>query len=221
MLSYIYMKILESQPERYDWGIAWLSLGQAEKARRKIADELVRPNTRVLDIGCGTGSMAVLAARRGATVWGFDVSEAMLRVAHKKIEDSGLSEKVELHEMGISGMDRLSDQSFDLVLSTLVFSELSPDEQTYALTHAHRVLNEEGYLAIADEIRPESGAKRIFYNLLRVPLLIVTFALTQTTTKPVGGLPTLVSQAGFRHNKVVRSSLGSFIYLVAQKVDST
>ncbi|NIA06754.1 MAG: methyltransferase domain-containing protein [Actinobacteria bacterium] len=215
------MKILESQPQRYDWGVSWLSLGQADRARRKIADELVRPGMRVLDIGCGTGTMAVLAAKKGATVWGFDVSEDMLHVAREKIERAGLSEKIELHEMGVSGMDRLSDQSFELVLSTLVFSELSGDEQTYALTHAHRVLKENGYLAIAGEIRPESGGKRIFYNLLRIPLLIVTFALTQTTTKPVGDLPTLVSQAGFRNNKVVRSSLGSFIYLVAQKVDRT
>jgi hypothetical protein len=52
---------------------------------------------------------------------------------------------------------------------------------------------------------------------VRIPLLIVTFALTQTTTRPVDGLPELVSKAGFRIGLAERSSLDSFLYLIAIK----
>jgi len=77
--SYVYMKILESQPRRYERGIALLSLGQSEKMKKRLIADLVRPKTRLLDIGCGTGTAAILAARAGAHVTGFDVSAPMNR----------------------------------------------------------------------------------------------------------------------------------------------
>ncbi len=217
MSSYIYMKILESRPERYDRGIALMSLGGADRCKKKLVDENVRPGCKVLEIGCGTGTMAVLAAQRGAEVLAFDVSGAMLAVARRKTGAAGVSDRIQLEEMGVSGMDKFADESFDLVMSTLVFSELSRDERTYALRHAYRVLRPGGRLAIADEARPNTLAKRLAHGAVRIPLLIATFVLTQTTTTAVDGLSDLVSEAGFRIESEDRSSLGSFLYLVAVK----
>jgi demethylmenaquinone methyltransferase/2-methoxy-6-polyprenyl-1,4-benzoquinol methylase len=217
MSSYIYMKILESRPKRYDRGIAILSLGKSEKAKKRLVADNVQSGDRVLEIGCGTGTMAILAAQKGAEVFGFDVSGPMLEVARKKVGGAGLSKTIELVEMGVSGMDRLPDGGYDLVMSTLVFSELSPDEQNYALRHAHRTLRPGGRLAIADEARPRSFGKRLLHGAVRIPLLVVTFALTQTTTRAVVGLSERVAQAGFRIIKEERSSLDSFLYLTAVK----
>lgn len=217
MSSYIYMKILESQPDRYDRGIAWLSFGQADKAKKKIVDENVKEGMKILEIGSGTGTLAVLAAKKGARVTGFDVSPGMLEVARNKVEAEGLADKVELHEMGVAGMDKLEDESFDLVVSTLVFSELSNDEQAYALKNAYRILKPEGRLAIADEAKPERLLNKILHQAVRVPLLIVTFVLTQTSTSAVSGLEDLVARAGFKIEKVERSALESFLYLIAIK----
>jgi len=217
MSSYIYMKILESQPHRYDKGIALMSLGSAERCKRKLVEENVQPGFRVLEIGCGTGTMAILAARRGAEVLGFDVSEAMLDVARGKIREAGLSHRIQVEEMGVSGMDKLASESFDVVMSTLVFSELSGDERVYALRHAYRVLKTGGRLALADEALPRTFLKRALHGAVRIPLLIVTFALTQTTTSAVEGLRELVADAGFRSEREERSSLDSFLYLVATK----
>jgi demethylmenaquinone methyltransferase/2-methoxy-6-polyprenyl-1,4-benzoquinol methylase len=119
--------------------------------------------------------------------------------------------------MGVSGMDKFMENDFDLVMSTLVFSELSADEQTYALRHAYRILKPGGRLAIADEVNPEQFTKRLLYHAIRIPLLLVTFALTQTTTKAVEHLPDLIADAGFSVQIEERSSLGSFLYLVAIK----
>jgi demethylmenaquinone methyltransferase/2-methoxy-6-polyprenyl-1,4-benzoquinol methylase len=217
MSSYIYMKILESQPERYDRGVALLSLGQAGKVKHRLVEENVRPGFNVLEIGCGTGTMAMLAARKGAHVLAFDVSPHMLHIARAKVETAGLDESIELREMGVSGMDKFDDQRFDLVMSTLVFSELSSDEQRYALRHAYRILKSGGRIAIADEARPRRTSRRILHSALRIPLLIVTFALTQTTTKAVKGLEARVLEAGFRMEATMRSSLDSFLYLIGVK----
>jgi ubiquinone/menaquinone biosynthesis C-methylase UbiE len=217
MFNYVYMKILESQPDRYDRGISWLSFGQSEAVRRRIVGEHVAPGSRVLDIGCGTGTLAVLAAQKGAQITGLDVSPGMLAVARRKVAAAGLAERIELHETGVAGMGQFREASFDLVTATLVFSELSCDEQTYALGQAWRILKPAGRLAIADETRPESVCKRTLHAAVRVPLLLITFALTQTATKAVVDLERLVSEAGFRIQDAQRSRLESFLYLVAVK----
>lgn len=220
MSSYVYMKILESQPERYDRGIALLSLGAAPRTQRRLVAENVCAGMRVLEIGCGTGSLALLAARAGAHLHVFDVSPGMLEVARRKVQGAELEDRIELFEMGVSGMDSLAGESFDLVVATLVFSELSGDEQRYALAQAYRVLRPGGRIALADEVRPDGRAKRILHGLVRSCLLVVTFALTQTTTRAVEGLPEEVARAGFRIEKEERSSLGSFLYLLAHKQEA-
>ncbi len=217
MFSYIWMKILETQPRRYDLGISMMSLGASERMKNRLVDENVRVGDRVLEIGCGTGTMAILAASQGARVLGFDISSRMLEVAEEKVHAAGLADKVELVEIGISGMDTFADGEFDLVMSTLVFSELSHDERVYALGHAYRTLRHGGRLAIADEAAPRTLWKRLLYLALRLPLLLVTFAVTQTATKAVDGLADLVSQAGFNVESELRSRLDSLVYLTAVK----
>lgn len=217
MASYIYMKILESQPERYDRGISWLSLGASERMKRKIVDELVRPGLRLLEIGVGTATLSIMAAKKGAEVLGFDISHGMLEVARRKVRESGLEDRIELREMGVSGMEELADSSFDLVASTLVFSELSSEEQSYTLRHAYRVLKKSGGLALADETRPQNPAKYLIYLLIWIPLFIVTFALTQTSTRAVRGLEEKVKAAGFRISKVEKAGLETFMYITATK----
>ncbi|MCG6927283.1 MAG: methyltransferase domain-containing protein [Acidobacteria bacterium] len=217
MSSSIYMKVLESQPERYDRGITLLSLGAADRARRRLVDDLVEPGMRVLEIGCGTGALTVLAARRGAEVVAFDVSDPMLAMARRKVVDAGVSDRVHLEHEGVSGMDAFEDESFDLVAATLVFSELSSDERVWALRHSCRVLRPAGRLGLVDEVTPESLGEKLVHGAVRLPLLLVTFALTQTTTQPVDGLSRLVAEAGFRVETEERTALGSLLYLVAAK----
>ena len=148
---------------------------------------------------------------------GFDVSAPMLAVAREKVDAASLADRIELIEMGISGMDRFADAGFDVVMSTLVFSELSPEEQTYGLDHAFRILRCGGLLAIADETTPTTVGEKLLHSILRLPLLAVTFALTQTTTHAVEGLSERVRRAGFRVEVEERTVLDSFIYLVARK----
>ena len=64
-MSYVYMKVLESAPECYDRGMRLLTLGRLGQVRQDIVDE-VNPGDWVLDVGCGTGTLAAMMARKGA-----------------------------------------------------------------------------------------------------------------------------------------------------------
>ena len=85
MSSFVFMRVLESAPERYDAGIRLLSGGRIEAVYDEIASKAAGPGRRILDIGCGTGGVTVACARRGADVVGIDINAGMLEVARSKI----------------------------------------------------------------------------------------------------------------------------------------
>jgi demethylmenaquinone methyltransferase/2-methoxy-6-polyprenyl-1,4-benzoquinol methylase len=217
MLSYVYMKILESRPRRYDTAIRWLSLGQADRARREIVARWVRAGDRVLDVGTGTGTLALLAAGRGAEVTGIDVSAGMLREAERKRHASAAGHRVRFIETGVAEMDSGLEEGFDLVTAFLVMSELSGDERRWMLAQAHRLLGPGGRIAVADETRPDGAGRRALHGLVRLPLAVATFAVTQTSTRPVEGLERLVAGAGFEVDVVETRAMGSFVLVGARK----
>jgi len=158
-MSYVYMKVLESAPTQYDRGMRLLTLGRLERVYCDIAALLAeRPGGRVLDLGCGTGALAALLARQGLCVTGVDVSPPMLSLAARRVREEGLGDRVALRELGAVELDTAFPKaSFDTVVGTLVFSELSDDEIEYTLAECQRILRPGGQLLIADEVlRPQS-----------------------------------------------------------------
>jgi SAM-dependent methyltransferase len=65
-------------------------------------DGHVRPETRVLDIGCGTGEDAIWLAQRGARVVAADASPAMLEVTRQKARRAGVSDRIETLVLDVS-----------------------------------------------------------------------------------------------------------------------
>ncbi|MFQ5792160.1 MAG: SAM-dependent methyltransferase, partial [Acidobacteriota bacterium] len=98
MSTYVWMRILESAPSRYDLALRLLTLGRLGEVYDRLASRVGQAR-RVLDLGCGTGSLALRVARKGATVVGMDVSSAMLEVARRRAREEGLADRVELREM--------------------------------------------------------------------------------------------------------------------------
>jgi len=215
MVSYVFMKVLESSARRYDAGINILSLGQVNKLKREIAVKYVAAGDKVLEIGCGTGTLAILCAEKGASVFGFDISSEMLGIASKKIQERNLGESVQLVEMGATEMDKaFESETFNKVVCTLVFSEFYSDEQNYILREAYRVLKYGGLIVIADEVMPNSLAKRILQLLVRTPLLVITYIVTQTSTMAVRGIENAIAGAGFEvvHQEMrLFDSLGLYV----------
>jgi len=84
IMATVFMKWLEKSPKDYDRGINILTLGQIQRVKNGIVDVYVRPGIRVLEIGCGTGTLTVMMAAKGATVTGIDTSPVMLSESEKK-----------------------------------------------------------------------------------------------------------------------------------------
>lgn len=210
------MKILESQPSRYDRGIKILTLGSLEASYDRIASH-IKPGDRVLDIGCGTGALTLRAALKGAKVKGIDINPQMQDILKKRAEELKLVKQIKIVEMGIAELDSEAAESYDAVMSGLCLSELSADELNYTLREAMRILKPAGLLLLADEVVPKGLLKRIFNALLRIPLIIITYVLTQTTTRAVKNLPESVEKAGFTIKSVKMSTFKNFIELVAKK----
>jgi len=159
MFSYVFMKVLEVWPRSYDRQMEKASSGRLSVVKRAVAEEIPR-GAHVLEIGCGTGDLAVLlVSGRGAMVDGFDLNPAMVAIARERIEVEKLSSRLNLWEMGVEGMDGLKNQRFEAVVSTLVFSELSADERRFALKNAYRVLKPCGRIIIADEVVPRTKGR--------------------------------------------------------------
>jgi ubiquinone/menaquinone biosynthesis C-methylase UbiE len=219
MSTYVLMRLLESAPQRYDLGIRLLTFGSVGRAY----DELVRQieaGQRVLDLGCGTGALSVRAARRGARVKGIDVDPQMLEIARRRAVEAQVEEAVELSEQGVAELDTEESGAYDVVMSGLCFSELSDDELRYALGQVSRILKPGGLLLVADEVRPRHPAWRAVHALIRVPLVALTYVLTQQTTHALRDLPEKLARAGLPLVSVRFAGLGSFGVFVARKPEA-
>jgi hypothetical protein len=107
------------------------------------------------------------------------------------------------------------------VVSCLAMSELSDDEQDYTLATAFRRLVAGGRLVIGDETLPRGGWRRLAYRLRRLPLVVVAYVLTQTTTRPVRKLSARVSAAGFQDVFETRLWSDAFVIVEAVRGAST
>jgi len=179
MPAFVLMKAFENTPARYDGAMQMLTLGRLERVRREIA---ARVTGRVLDVGCGTGSLAIMMAKSGARVLGIDTSEPMLEVARERVAGEGLAQQVELRRLSAMEIDKLPRAAYDFVVSTLVLSELSDEEARCVLADARERLAPGGTLLIADETVPASRVRRLGHGLVRFPLRLVTYLVTQAQT---------------------------------------
>ena len=219
MSSFVWMKFLESAPERYDRGIRMLSGGRIEDVYARVAALAAAPGKRVLDIGCGTGGVSLACAARGAVVTGIDIDAGMLEIARAKPAPAGGS--VEFVELGAAEVeDRFSEGSLDAVVSCLAMSELSREEQEYALKIAYSRLVPGGAIVIADETTPQHRLARLAYRLRRLPMVAATYLLTQTTTRPVQQLAERITAAGFSHVDAERMWSDAFVIVRGVKEQS-
>ena len=211
-MATVFMKWLETSPQDYDRGIRLLTLGSIQRVKEKIANHYIQAGTRVLEIGCGTGTLTQMMAQQGAIVTGIDAAPRMLAEAEKKVNDASLEGRVSLQYMDAALIgDRFPAASFDLIVSTLVFSELPPDDQRFVLQACRNLLTPEGRLLIADEVIPAEPIVRLLFYLVRLPLVLLTWLITRTTTSSLRGFDAMLAQSGFRLGAAASYLGGSLI----------
>ncbi|MEA2680958.1 MAG: hypothetical protein QOK03_2680 [Candidatus Binataceae bacterium] len=130
-------------------------LGVDKTKRRLIEQAELKSGFRVLDIGCGTGSLAVLIKRMHpeVEVIGVDPDPAALSLSERKASRAGLS--IEF-DRGFSDHLSYPDASFDRVFSSFMFHHLEPTERAATLREIRRVLKSGGSLHLLD-FAPRDG----------------------------------------------------------------
>src|SRR5713226_6567855 len=132
-------------------------LGGSEQALRQTTADLaqLQPGETVLDVGCGTGTLALVAKERigaAGSVSGIDPSAQLLTRARRKAARRGLEINFQL---GVIEQLPFPDQSFDAVLSTLMMHHLPIPLKRQGLAEIARVLKPGGRLVIADFTRKQ------------------------------------------------------------------
>lgn len=160
--------------------------------RRAIARLALQPGARLLDLGCGTGTLALMAhaEQPGATIAGLDADPAILERARAKTAAAGAP--IALHE-GFSNQLPFEDERFDAVVSTLFFHHLSDDDKRVTAAEVLRVLAPGGRVVVADFGRPQDPAMRVV-AMFTVQLLD---GRTTTSLNVAGRLPSVFTDAGF------------------------
>jgi len=110
----------------------------------------VRPDWRLLDIGCGTGAFAVTAAMVCREIIGIDVSEPMLSVARLKASCLGLT-NVGFKHQGFLSYEH-AGLPLDAVATTFALHHLPCFWQAVALRRIHGMLAPGGYFLLCDVV---------------------------------------------------------------------
>jgi ubiquinone/menaquinone biosynthesis C-methylase UbiE len=136
---------------RYDLLVWLVSFGHERSFREKLLSfASLKQGESVLDVGCGTGTLAVAAKRQvGAegNVHGIDASPEMIARARKKARNAGAEV---FFKNGIVEALPFPDRQFDVVLATMVLHHLPRKPRQQCASEIRRVLKPGGRLLAVD-----------------------------------------------------------------------
>jgi len=149
----------------YDPLLKW---GMREETfkRRLIERVRIQAGQRVLDLGCGTGTLTVMLKQSasGAQIFGIDGDGEVLAIARTKAEQA----HVDIHwDYGLAHHLPYPDNSFDVVVSSLMIHHLGNADKVRAFCEVRRVLRPGGRLHILDFGRPFSLLTRLQAGLMK------------------------------------------------------
>jgi ubiquinone/menaquinone biosynthesis C-methylase UbiE len=163
---------------------------------REFKDRLLdqadpRSGQRILDIGCGTGTLALLVKVRvpEAEVVGLDADPEILERARAKA--AGAASEVQF-DRALSTELPYEGESFDLVLSTLFFHHLTGVDKRRTAGEIARILRPGGELHVADWGRPADPLMWIAFN----GAVRLFDGLERTRDNAAGALPEIFEQGG-------------------------
>lgn len=163
-------------------------------------------------MGCGTGALLITTKNKYPNVdaTGIDADAKILNIAQQKIKKNNLSIKLIK-----ASADKLpfSDDSFDVVVSTLVFHHLPAEIKKQALKEAHRVLKKNGRFLLVD-FGKFTGFSKMYYYLL----VLLRIPEAKTLKDNIEGkIPEFFQQANFKFKEISERYLG-IQYLLAKKI---
>jgi len=142
----------------YDVVVALMTLGR-EKTLRRVTLDLVRlrPGDKVLEIGCGTGTLTLGAkVRVGAfgEAMGMDIAPEMVEAASRKAARKGIDTSF---QVGSIAKIPYPDSHFDAVMCSFMIFHMPDDVRRKGFAEVYRVLKSGGYLSILDFGLPDKA----------------------------------------------------------------
>lgn len=189
-----------------------------EAVKQRLIDQAgIAPGMSVLDLGCGTGTLALLIKRSHPTarVVGLDVDPRILEIARAKIAAAGAD--IELRR-GTAEEAGFAPGTFDRVVTSLVLHHLTTAEKLATLRALRRALRPDGELHIAD-FGPPHNALMWFVSL---PARFFHGA-SRLKENLSGRLPALVREAGFgavSERGRVMTPFGTLVFTSANGIGS-
>lgn len=212
-MSYVHALGHDLFTPAYDM-IVRLTMPELRLRRAALALCDVQPGQRVLDIGCGTGTLAGMLRRAHprADVVGLDGDARILAIARRKARD------VRFVQATADALP-FDDSSVDVATSTLVFHHLTRDVKRAALRDILRVLRPGGRFVLVDWGRAIGSVQR-----LAARAVAWLAGADRVADHFEGRLPALLAEAGFRDITEIRRErtlYGPLVFTVAIKGDST
>lgn len=147
----------------YDPLLKWVM--REETFKRKLIQHVnIQPHMKVLDLGCGTGTLTVMLkhAHPEAHITGVDGDPEVLDIARKKSEGVNIQ-----WDEGLASSLPYPDSAFDRVVTSLVIHHLVTDDKREAFKEIFRVLKPRGELYILDFGAPHSSLTRFMTTYMR------------------------------------------------------
>lgn len=156
----------------------------------------IKEGHRVLDLGCGTGTLAIWIKQRvpGAVLVGIDGDQKVLDLARQKTRKTGVDV---VYDHGFSTNMPYEHSSFDRVLSSLFFHHLSHEDKVITIHEVFRILKPGGEFHVADWGKPRNAVMRILFYAVQ---LLDGFENTRDNMQ--GRLPELIGNGGLEDVEV-------------------
>ena len=146
---------------KYDFLNHTLSLGMDYVWRKKAIKKILNNPKEILDIATGTGDFAISAAKHTqANITGIDISDQMIYVGNKKIQQKKLNNRIKLSIEDSENLPYL-DNSYDAI--TAGFGVRNFENLEKGLSEIFRVVKKNGYVVILEPSTPKAfPLKQIF-----------------------------------------------------------